>query len=80
MFRDVPGCSGMFWNVPCSGFYRRPFTNVLIEGAVQAALWKLEGDSSLADRTTLTLTQIADLLNFVLRSNKFQFDGTIYEH
>ena len=25
MFRDVPECSGMFRNVPCSGFYRRPF-------------------------------------------------------
>ena len=25
MFRDVPACSGMFRNVPCSGFYRRPF-------------------------------------------------------
>ena len=24
MFRDVPACSGMFRNVPCSGFYRRP--------------------------------------------------------
>ena len=24
MFRDVPGCSGMFRDVPCSGFYRRP--------------------------------------------------------
>ena len=27
MFRDVPECSGMFGmfrNVPCSGFYRRP--------------------------------------------------------
>ena len=55
------------------------FTNVLIEGAVQVALWKLEGDSSLADRTTLTPSQIADLLNFVLRTNKFQFDGAMYE-
>lgn len=55
------------------------FTNVLIEGAVQVTLWKLEGDSSLADRTTLTPTQIADLLNLVLRSNKFQFDGAMYE-
>ena len=53
------------------------FTNVLIEGAVQVALWKLEGDSSLADRTTLTPSQIADLLN--LRTNKFQFDGAMYE-
>ena len=25
MFRDVPGCSGVFRNVPCSRFYRRPF-------------------------------------------------------
>ena len=25
MFRDVPGCSGMFRNVPCSWFYRRPY-------------------------------------------------------
>ena len=24
MFRDVPWCSGMFRNVPCSWFYRRP--------------------------------------------------------
>ena len=24
MFRDVPECSGMFRNVPCSGFDRRP--------------------------------------------------------
>ena len=24
MFRDVPECSGMFRDVPCSGFYRRP--------------------------------------------------------
>ena len=47
------------------------FTNVLIEGAVQASLWKLEGDSSIANHTTLTPTQIADLLNFVFRSNKF---------
>ena len=24
MFRDVPGCSGLFRVVPCSRFYRRP--------------------------------------------------------
>ena len=24
MFPDVPECSGMFRNVPCSWFYRRP--------------------------------------------------------
>ena len=29
MFRDVPECSGMFRNVPCSGFYRRPTIRTL---------------------------------------------------
>ena len=55
------------------------YTNVPIEGAVQAALRKLEADSCLANRTTLTPTQIADLLDFVLRSTYFQYDGLIYE-
>ena len=55
------------------------FTNVPIEGAVQAALRKLEADSCLANRTTLTPTQIVDLLDFVLRSTYFQYDGLIYE-
>ena len=41
---------------------------VSFDAAVQTALQKLEDDPSLADRTTLTPAQIADLLNFVLRS------------
>ena len=53
------------------------FTNVPIEGAAQAALRKLEADPCLANRTTLTPTQIADLLDFVLRSTYFQYDGLI---
>ncbi len=55
------------------------FINVPIDGAVQAALRKLENDPSLADRTTLTPAQIADLLTFVLRSTYFQYNGSIYE-
>ena len=55
------------------------FTNVPIEDAVKAALCKLENDPGLADRTNLTPTQIADLLNFVLRSTYFQYNGSIYE-
>ncbi|XP_078370337.1 uncharacterized protein LOC144654108 [Oculina patagonica] len=56
------------------------FTNVPIDGAVQAALRKLENDPSLADRTTLTPSQITDLLNFVLRSTySVQYNGSIYE-
>jgi len=33
----------------------------------------------LADRTNLTPSQIAGLLNFVLRSTYFQYNGSIYE-
>ena len=55
------------------------FTNVPIEGAVQAALQKMENDAGLADRTTLAPVQIADLLDFVLRSTHFQYNGSIYE-
>ena len=55
------------------------FTNVPIEDTVKAALRKLENDPGLADRTNLTPTQIADLLNFVLRSTYFQYNGSIYE-
>ena len=55
------------------------FTNVPIDAAVQAALQRLENDPSLADRTTLTPAQIADLLTFVLRSTYFQYNGSIYE-
>ena len=55
------------------------FTNVPIDAAVQTALQRLENDPSLADRTTLTPAQIADLLTFVLRSTYFQYNGSIYE-
>ena len=55
------------------------FTNVPIEDAVKATLHKLENDPGLADRTNLTPAQIADLLNFVLRSTYFQYNGSIYE-
>jgi len=55
------------------------FTNVPIERAVQATLRKLESNVDLADRATLTAVQIADLLDFVLRSTYFQYHGSIYE-
>ena len=55
------------------------FTNVPIDAAVQAALLKFENDPSFADCTTLTPPRIADLLNFVLRSTYFQYNGSIYE-
>ena len=35
--------------------------------------------ASLPDRTALSPTQIADLLNFVLRSTHFKYNGALYE-
>ena len=55
------------------------FTNVPIDATVQATLPKFENDPSLVDCITLTPPQIADLLNFVLRSTYFQYNGSIYE-
>ena len=55
------------------------FMNVPIEDAVKATLHKLENNPGLADRTNLTPAQTADLLNFVLRSTYFQYNGYIYE-
>ena len=55
------------------------FTNVPIDAVVQAAMQKLENDLNLADRTTLTPAQIADLLTFALRSTYFQYNRSIHE-
>ena len=55
------------------------FTNVPIEGTAQPTLQKLRNNGDLANRTNLTPTQITDLLNFVLRSTYFQYNGSIYE-
>ena len=55
------------------------FTNVPIEDTGEATLRKLESEPTLADHTTLTPAQIADLLTFVLRSTYFQYNSSIYE-
>ena len=55
------------------------FTNAPIEGTAQPTLQKLRNNGDLANRTNLTPTQITDLLNFVLRSTYFQYNGSIYE-
>ena len=55
------------------------FINVPIEGTAQPTLQKLRNNGDLANRTNLTPIQITDLLNFVLRSTYFQYNGSIYE-
>ena len=48
MFRDVPECSSMFRNVPCSGFYRRPFPSAKLKMAVAAVkvIWAPSDDKT----------------------------------
>ena len=52
---------------------------VPIEETVQAMLHRLNNNPSLPDHTALTPTQIADLLNFVLRSTYFKYNRALYE-
>ena len=59
--------------------WNRYFTNVPIEGAVKAALCKLENDPGLAGPQTLHLHKLPTFLNFVLRSTYFQYNGSIYK-
>ena len=55
------------------------FTNVPIEGALNAALQRLSADTSLPARTSLSPSQITDLLGFVLRPTYFSYNGSFYE-
>ena len=55
------------------------FTNVPFGGACRVALHRLESDPSLSDRTSLTPSKITALLEFVLRSTYFLYEGTFYE-
>ncbi|XP_063955553.1 uncharacterized protein LOC135154175 [Lytechinus pictus] len=55
------------------------FTNVPIEGACSTALQRMQSDPTLSERTTLMPEQIAELLEFVLRSTYFLYRGSFYE-
>ena len=54
MFRDVRGCSGMFRDVPCSGFYRRP----------KSCAWRIFESSSVFYKSE-DLSSIAVVLLFI---------------
>ena len=55
------------------------FTNVPIEGALNAALQRLSADTSLPARTSLSPSQVIDFLGFVLRATYFSYNGSFYE-
>ena len=55
------------------------FTNVPIDEAVQVIRHRLTQDDTLADRTTLTPDQVAELLDTCLRSTYFCYGGDFYK-
>nr|XP_054761192.1 uncharacterized protein LOC129267568 [Lytechinus pictus] len=55
------------------------FTNVPIEGACRVARERLTADNQLASRTSLTPEEISSLLEFVLKSTYFLYNGKFYE-
>ena len=55
------------------------FTNVPIDDAYCVALRRLEKDPELPDRTSLSPAKIVSLLEFVLRSTYFLYNGAYYE-
>ena len=55
------------------------FTNLVIKEALQMIGRCLKEDKTLASLTKLTLEDIMDLLEFVLPTTYFMFDGNIYK-
>ena len=54
------------------------FTNVSIDLALDIIKDKLEKDTKLKDRTNLTVTDVIELLDLVLRTTYFSYNGKIY--
>lgn len=55
------------------------FTSIPTSIAVEAAKARLDRDSNLEDRTTLTSTDIASLMSFCLKATEFSFKGNYYK-
>ena len=55
------------------------FTNVPIESACRVALQRMQTDVGFSARTSLSPGQVAELLEFVLKSTYFMYNGEYYE-
>ena len=56
----------------------RLFTNAPIEKALEVIRKKLEEDKTLSDRTNLNANDMMSLLEFIMSTMCFQFDGQYY--
>ena len=54
------------------------FTSVTVEDSITIIRDRLQQDTTLADRTNLTISQVVDLLRLCLTTTYFIFDGTYY--
>ena len=55
------------------------FLSIPVEEAIEICKGRLLEDSSLEERTDLSVDTIANLLRFCLKSMSFQFDGKHYQ-
>ncbi|XP_072048748.1 uncharacterized protein [Amphiura filiformis] len=55
------------------------FTNTPIEQSLQVIKSRLENDTTLKERTLLSVDEVLELLQFVLTTTYFLFRGTIYK-
>ena len=55
------------------------FTNVPIQKAMKVIRKTLEGDKKLNDRTNLNENDMMSLMEFMMSSTYFQFDGQYYQ-
>ena len=65
-----------------SGFLRLTrslFTSVPLEAARTVVLDRLSNDSTLEDRTTLSIAELTEALDLCLNSSYFTYDSTIYK-
>ncbi|XP_072032868.1 uncharacterized protein [Amphiura filiformis] len=55
------------------------FTNTPIEQSLQVIKSRLENDTTLKERTLLSVDEVLELLQFVLTTTYFLFRGTMYK-
>ena len=69
MFRDVPECSGMLRDVPCSWFYRRPCRSGLRTGRVNNREYRVKGPYVVVSFLLLLFCVLCSVIvNSVLKS------------
>ncbi len=78
MVRELRECTLDETDVLVSYDVTALFTSVPVDQSLDIILARLEADTSLSSRTSLSATQVRDLLAVCLKTTYFLFQGTIY--